>query len=107
MKLSALSKALALFRELDPDASVQKLQVFLAVAEVGSAGTTHQALIEELDMSKSHVSKTVADLTMLAHDKERGLDLIRSDVDPMNMRYRIIKLTSKGERLAEKLREIP
>lgn len=103
-KVRIASRALAQVREMvDNEMSVQKCQVLLTVAEAGDAGIDITSLIQRLNLSKSAASKNVHSLSALTHDKRKGPDLVRIDVDPMNLKIRIARMTEKGKRVIEEV----
>lgn len=57
-----------------------------------------QSIVEDsLDINKSTLSKGLRFLSKYTHDRKDGLDLIRIDRDPMNLKNNLITLTEKGE----------
>lgn len=55
---------------------------------------------KEFDWSAASVSRNTDWLTRQRTKKEKGLNLITKEVDPLNKRFRILKLTPEGEALA-------
>jgi DNA-binding MarR family transcriptional regulator len=93
-------KALEVVRQqIDDACTVQKLAVFLCVGEAGSRGIDQLSLMERANVGRGQVSKVVADLSFLTSKKEKGPDLVRNEVDPMNQRTRNVRLTPKGEKV--------
>jgi DNA-binding MarR family transcriptional regulator len=101
-----LVELIAAMREVDPDCSLQKMQVLCFVAACGDVGTDHMTIQQKLDIGKSHTSRIVADWSELTADKKRGPALIESKVDPYNSRMRIVKLTPKGWDVVQKFTEV-
>lgn len=97
--ISAVSLESVLVRArklVSPDLSVQQLLVLTAVYNGGSRGIEQGELITKYGVSRSHASKTVADLSALTSAKKEGPGLIRSDLDPRDFRIRMITCTDKG-----------
>lgn len=76
-----------------PDASAQQLICLLAVHAAGSAGLEQGQLVVRHGISRSHVSKTVADLCFPTKTRP---SLVRSDLDPADRRHRILTCTPEG-----------
>lgn len=85
----------AVRKHIDPDITVQRLQVLL---EIAMAGEIDQgALSKRVDQTQSAVSKNVANLSDITATKRKGPGLVRRDIDPMRMTNRILSLTDKGK----------
>lgn len=97
--LRGLSRCLKVIAaEVPPDFTLRQLLVLLAAGS--KAETTQSEIVEELDLYKSLVSRTVAALSGEEGDVRRdGLGLLRVDLDPKNFRSRVISLTKAGDRL--------
>lgn len=104
--ISSTSLEAALIRArrlISSELSVQQLVVFCAVYNGGSRGIEQGTLVATYGLSRSHVSKTVADLSARTSSKQHGPDLIRSDMDPNDHRLRIITATTKGEHVMRQI----
>lgn len=89
---------------IDTDMTVQKLQVLIEVAlsEPLDQGT----LVQKVNQTRSAVSKNVANWSALTYKKDKGPGFIRSDLDPMNLKTRILTITDRGKAaLAKALKE--
>lgn len=100
-----LALSLEAFREGTDtkDLPIQTLLMFLAVSENG------KHTVEELrkrvpELSTAAVSRNLSILcgTSVVR-KDGGLDLCEYEEDPMDRRYKLIKLTKKGKDLREKM----
>lgn len=80
------------------DLSLRQLLVFLDVGR--SEEVVQQTLVDRHDMLKSTVSKIVANLAGTGGDvKRQGMGLLTVDLDPSDMRSRLIRLSKDGEKL--------
>lgn len=100
-----LALSLEAFREGTgaKDLPLQTLLMFLSVSENG------QHSVEELkkrvpELSTSAVSRNVSILcgTSILR-KDKGLELCEYEEDPMDRRYKLVRLTKKGKELREKM----
>lgn len=101
--------ALETLRSLDPNLPVNFVQVFLAVAAAPrDKGIETRALPERVDLSNSAVNRAVTylgDRHWKTPDRP-GLGLVECKVDPYDRRMRIAKLTPKGQRVVDNMREL-
>ncbi|MGA4641152.1 MarR family winged helix-turn-helix transcriptional regulator [Stutzerimonas stutzeri] len=107
MTLSALAKieeVIKRFRDFDQEMQMQTAQTFIAVAM--QPGITMTELSEKVGISQSSCSRNVSALSRLHRLNKPGMDLVVAAPDPMERRRRIVKLTPKGQRLAESLTKL-
>lgn len=103
--LARMFNAMEMFRTLDAEIQAQTVEVFLLIAS-GQAETMAK-VADKLGIAQSSVSRNIRTLGKWKQPNVVGHDLIEVEIDPANMRQRIITLTSKGRRFAEALqREI-
>ena len=80
-----------------PDVTVQRLLVFLHVAQ--NEGLSQNELAEHLQgISTTALSRNLADLSEINSRKTAGPGLIEQHLDPDNLRKKRIFLTDKGQR---------
>jgi len=84
--------------QIDNEMSVQKLQILMCCLS-SPDGIDQQRLFQEMDQSRSAVSKNIADLTAFTSKKLPGPALLVSIPDPMNLTTRIIRVTPKGRQV--------
>lgn len=101
-----LSRALDLFRAMDPELPTQVIEVFCTIAQHDEVQT--RDLPDMTGLTQSSVNRAV---TYLAdhHWRDRsktGLKLIAQRTDPMDRRQRVVSLTPKGVKLSRQLEEI-
>ena len=102
-KLAKLHLAFDSLRELDREIPGQLVSAFLFIAS--HDGCHLQALTDELGLetaSRSRVTDWLSDYHRLG---KPGLGLITKTIDPANRRRRVLKLTSKGQEIADRFRE--
>ena len=99
-----LLHAFDLLRTLDREVPGQVVSAFLYIA---SHNPCHkQALEEDLDFKNSSGSRTTDWLSDYHRLGKPGLGLIKKYKDPSNWRRILLKLTPKGEALAEQMKEL-
>ena len=97
-------EVIELFRRLDPEIPGQVIACFLYIA---SHNDCHkQALEEDLYLAVASSSRSTDYLKKTNRLGQKGLDLIKKEVDPTNKRRVTLSLTSKGERLANDIKKI-
>lgn len=101
---SRFLRALEVMRQLDAEMPAQTISTFLAVVE--EPGIPIPKLAEKLGLSQSSSSRNVAALSKWQKFNVPGHDLVEAEPNPEDRRFKIVKLTRKGERLAEKLNEV-
>jgi DNA-binding MarR family transcriptional regulator len=90
------------FQEYDSEMLVQTMRTFLNVA-MASESISMQKLVVNLNMPQSTLSRNVATLSAINRHREKGHELVESFEDPTDRRNKLVKLTYKGERLAERI----
>jgi len=100
-----LLKALDEFRKLDPVMPAQTMAHFLAVADRAPEEISMGELAEAIGLSQSSTSRNIAYLGKTWKPGVAGLDLVEAFEDPMERRRKLVRLTPKGKRVAESLRE--
>lgn len=102
--LGRLGDVLGYLRSLDATFPIQGWQVFLAVAQ--SPGISQPDLEETVGISQSAVSRHVFALSKFAAFNRPGMGMVEAIDNPMNRREKVVNLTPKGERVAEKLAQL-
>ncbi len=102
-KANQVRRFLKAVREVDPDVSVQKLQVLVEV--MCNPGIDQASLLQSVDQSRSAVSKNIAEWSAINSRKKPGPGFIESRIDPMNRVSRLLYPTDKGKRMWDKLQE--
>lgn len=98
-RLATLAKAFDNLRLLDREVPGQVVSAFLYIAS--HDGCHQQAVLEELGLetaSSSRVTDWLSDYHRLG---KPGMGLITKTTDPTNRRRKILRLTPKGEELAQ------
>lgn len=93
-----------LFRLADEEVPAQLVTVFCYIA---SHNPCHmQAIMEDCGLSANSVSRNTDWLSPYHRLGKPGMGLITKEVDPLNRRRRIARLTSKGELIASQIKSI-
>ena len=85
-------------KAVQSDMPMNVLLCFLYVASHNPCRSSD--IQKEFDWSAASVSRNTDWLTRQRTKNEKGLNLITKEVDPLNKRFRILKLTQEGEALA-------
>ena len=85
-------------KAVQSDMPMNVLLCFLYVASHNPCRSSD--IQKEFDWSAASVSRNTDWLTRQRTKNEKGLNLITKEVDPLNKRFRILKLTPEGEALA-------
>lgn len=94
LKLRGLQKAVRAIRGVAPELPIQQLQILI---EVGlDEGVTTKELEKRCNMTNSSASRNVRGLMKLAGEGRTGLDWVRYEGDPMDLRVKKLFLTDKG-----------
>lgn len=97
-----LTRALELIRDLDPDAPISLVLVFLCVAR--EAGLTGRELQKHVGVAQSTISRHTLSLGEYSYIKGKpGLQLIERVDDPRDLRLKRYFLTTLGQRLIVRL----
>jgi len=92
------------FREFNPNATVNQVLTFLLIA--GKPGLNPKDILQELGLSDSGQSRTVAALTKRGEpgrSNNGGWDVVEAREDPCDLRYKQLFLTRKGEMFLSRL----
>lgn len=102
--LYRLLKVEQLFRLTDDEVPAQLVAVFCYIA---SHNPCHlQAIQEDVGLSNNSVSRNTDWLSSSHRLGKPGMGLIVKEVDNLNQRRKIVRLTSKGELLADQIKAI-
>jgi len=102
--LSTLSAALDVFKEFtqEHDVQVQTLQTFLVIALEGNPGV--DVLARRIGLTQPAASRNLKKLCEAPRGQE-GYGLITMQLDPLDNRRRIIKLTARGRELTRHIED--
>ncbi len=103
--LHALARALDEFRKLDAEIPPQQMLTFLWVC-ISPPGITMKELCERVGIAQSAMSRTVAQLGKYGSHGRPGYGLLDSEEDPAERRRKVVRLTSKGDRVRSALKSI-
>lgn len=102
--LAVIEEILKRFRDFDQEMQMQTAQTFIAVAM--HPGINMTELSEKAGISQASCSRNVSALSRVHRLNKPGMDLVVATEDPMERRRKIVRLTPKGQRLAEALTEL-
>lgn len=83
------------------DLTLRQLLVLLSVGSRGGVPTNQQQLADQHDLLKPTLSKIIANLAGTAGDvkREAGMGMLTVDLDPSDMRNRVVSLSKDGDKL--------
>lgn len=99
-----LLKAIAAFRELDPDMQMPMAASFLLVAL--NDGVSRTEVMKELDVAGSTATRNLMGLMARGRLGRKGHGLVDQTVNPEERRWRMHSLTPEGRRFMRRLAEI-
>jgi DNA-binding MarR family transcriptional regulator len=102
--LAVIEEVIKRFRDFDQEMQMQTAQTFIAVAM--QPGITMKELSEKVGISQASCSRNVSALSRVHRLNKPGMDLVVAAEDPMERRRKVVKLTPKGQRLAESLTQL-
>ncbi len=104
LEIRQSAKLIDLFRVLDQNIPAQQISLFIEVAT--NEGITMQNLANKLGLLQSTCSRTVSALSKVHRVNKAGLDLVEAKEDPMDRRFKVVKLSPKGKRLWMQIQDI-
>jgi DNA-binding MarR family transcriptional regulator len=93
----------AVRKHIEEDATGKELLTLLGITV--EPGIDQSTLGIRLNLTRSGVSKDIADLSVLTSRKQPGPGLVENTIDPMRMNIRLPMLTRKGEAAMTKVCE--
>lgn len=104
--LKTLAQALALFRDLDPTAPVQTVQCFCLIASAPKEDIHMIDLQTQMGLASSSTSRNVAALSAHHRLGKPGMNLVENYFDPLDGRYKRVRLTAKGRQLKARIEHL-
>lgn len=98
-------RVLEAFKGVDPDITLPSMLAFLYYVEAdGQAGNQYQ-MEQRLNMSGATASRSTSHWLRWKRPRHPGLDMLESQPDPEDRRYRMITLNRRGLAFAQKIKE--
>jgi DNA-binding MarR family transcriptional regulator len=97
-----ISHALDIFRRLDPNMPLIRMEIFLLVATKNGSISIRDLQIE-LNLTDAGVSRNVAALTAAGYQGKPGLGLLETYPDLNKRNRKIVQLSPNGKKLANLL----
>lgn len=104
--LRTLGQAIALFRDLDPNVPASTVLCYLHIAAAPQGDIHMRELQDALGVASSSTSRNVAYLSETHRLGKPGLDLVENYYDPLDGRYKRVRLKPKGRTLAVRLQQL-
>lgn len=103
--VNALVEILELIRkDIDPEMPIQMVVVFLRLALKGEASM--QDLMDAAGISQASISRNVSALSKTHRRGKPGHNLVIAFEDPMERRRKLVRLSTKGKKLADKVSDL-
>ena len=99
-----LAAVLSEFQRLDPEITVNRLLLYVHTAS--KPGIRQMELEGITGLAQSSCSRAIATLSKFQGFNQAGLDLVEAVPNPQDRRHKLVALTSKGQLLAARLRQI-
>lgn len=104
--LRTLALAVALFRDLDPIIPASTVLCFLHIAAAPNGDIHMRELQDALGIASSSTSRNVAYLSETHRLGRPGLDLVENYIDPLDGRYKRVRLKPRGRTMALRLQQL-
>jgi DNA-binding MarR family transcriptional regulator len=102
MDINLFRNALESFQEIDSDMSLPTIMAFLFVAQREKC--TQREVELELGLTNAGASRNVSYWTDRRFDRKPGVGFIDRTEDDYDRRYKVLRLTSKGQSFYDNLR---
>lgn len=93
------------FKRVDPDITLPSMLTFLYAVERDAQKGNQFEIDQRLDMSGATASRAIAHWLPFKRPRVEGLNMMDSQPDPEDRRYRMITLNRRGLEFAAKLEE--
>jgi DNA-binding MarR family transcriptional regulator len=105
IRISKALQVLGVFRAIDPDMPMGAAVSLLMIAngETADSGLSVTELSKLGDFALSSASRYVQALAEMDRHHRPGHDLVSDQIDPMERRRKVLKLTPKGKRVVNQL----
>ncbi|OIN15568.1 MarR family winged helix-turn-helix transcriptional regulator [Shewanella algae] len=100
-KIRNLSRALEILRDIEPEMTIQQLQVLLEI--MCDEGVGGKEMEKRVKQTQSSASRNMRLFTKMRAPGKPGLDLVEWRPDPGDFRRKCAHLTDKGVELRETL----
>ena len=104
-ELRSAIRILETFKEVDPEITLPSMLTFLYFAEKDGEEMNQSAVEARLDMSGATVSRATSYWLKYKRPKVSGADMLESNLDPSDRRYRIVSLNHRGLKFLKKILE--
>ncbi len=101
LNLKNLASAVEEFRRLDDDVPTRVLTTFLLIAD--APGTGMSDIQRRMGVNQAAISRQVSHLMEWRSPRTPGLNLVRTEIDPNNRKFRLCFLTPKGEKVRDSI----
>jgi len=96
-------QALGHFKDIDPEATITTLMIFLATSKNRKTGVPYTDIIARTGLLKATVSRQMAILSPFGRGAKKGLHLVNITEDLTDRRYKHASLTTKGMDLLNRM----
>lgn len=104
-ELRTAIRVLEVFKSIDPDITLPSMLAFCYLAEDDGQAGNQQKMEQRLGMSGATASRAAAHWFKWKRPKVAGLDMVVSEVDPEDRRYKLLFLNPRGQSFLTKIKE--
>ena len=104
-ELRTAIRVLEVFRDQDPDITLPSMLAFLYTAEDDGKPNNQFHLEERIGLTGATASRAAAHWYKWKRPRVPGQDMIYSEIDPEDRRYRILYLNKRGQDFRAKIEE--
>jgi len=101
-----LLKAIDMFRHFYPEIQAQTMCIFLQIAKLHPKDLPMSELADLIGISQASCSRNVALLSSWTRYKTKGPGLVEAFENPFERRAKLVKLTSRGLKLYNDIKEV-
>ena len=104
-QLRTAIRVLEAFKDIDPDITLPSMLAFVYAVERDAQSGNQYEIDMRLDMSGATASRAIAHWLDYKRPRVAGLNMLESQPDPEDRRYKMITLNRRGLDFAKKLEE--
>lgn len=93
------------FKKVDPDITLPSMLAFLYYVERDAETGNQNSMEQRLDMSTATASRATSHWLKWKRPRVPGINMLESEPDPEDRRYKMITLNRRGVEFAQRLKE--
>lgn len=104
-ELRTVIRVLETFQSVDPDITLPSMLAFCYIAEDDGQSGNQNKMEHRLGMSGATASRATSHWLKWKRPRVAGVDMVVSEVDPDDRRYKLLYLNHRGQAFLTKLKE--